>query len=692
MLKSPFEKISPENLTEEQARQELVFLAAELARLDDAYYREDAPLLADMEYDRLKKRNEIIESRFPQLIVANTPSKKVGAKAVDAFEKITHKEPMLSLSNIFLEEEIEDFSEKLHRFLNLKDEKIDFVAEPKIDGLSFSALYIDGRFSKAATRGDGVVGEDISENIKTIKDLPLSLGGPKEKIPPVVEVRGEVYMTKKDFLALNEEQEAANKKIFANPRNAAAGSLRQLDPRITASRKLSLFAYTVGYVENPTWSTHAELLETLRGWGFPVANEIQLCHDENEMLLFYRHMQEIRADLAYDIDGVVYKVNSMDYQQRLGFISRAPRWAIAHKFPPTKAQTRLNNIRIQVGRTGVLTPVADLEPVNIGGVLVQHATLHNADEVKRKDVRIGDTIIVQRAGDVIPQVFEVLKHKPDSVPFEFPTVCPVCGSPIIRDPLEVALYCSGGLNCPAQALEQLKHFVSKNAFAIEGLGVSGLKRFFEWGWIKRPSDIFTLRRRREKDVLKAIQWGEKSAIRLWASIEASKEQITLDRFIFALGIRGVGVTTARLLAEHFVTFENLFEKMNSLYAGEELLQIDGIGDTMADDIVDFFRDKANQKELEALLEEIQLPPYNTQKNQTFFTGKTLVFTGTLETLTRAEAKNLAIMAGARVSSSVSRGTDFVIVGRDAGKKAISAKKFHTETLTEKDFKDRLEII
>ena len=692
MLKTPFEKISPENLTEEQAKEELIFLAAELAKLDDAYYREDAPLLADMEYDWLKKRNEKIEARFPQLVVANTPSKKVGAKAVESFAKITHKEPMLSLSNIFGEEEIDEFSEKIHRFLNLENEKIDFVAEPKIDGLSFSALYIDGQFSKAATRGDGAVGEDISENIKTIKDFPLSLSGPKENIPHIVEVRGEVYMTKEDFFALNEEQEAIGKKLFANPRNAAAGSLRQLDSRITASRNLSLFAYTVGYVENPAWKTHFELLETLRRWGFPVAREIKLCHDEKGLLQFYRYMQEIRADLAYDIDGVVYKVNSVDYQQRLGNISRAPRWAIAHKFPPTRAQTHLNNIRIQVGRTGALTPVADLEPVNIGGVLIRHATLHNADELKRKDIRIGDTVIVQRAGDVIPQVVEVLKHKSDSSPFEFPTTCPVCGSPVIREPLEAAHYCSGALSCPAQAMEQLKHFVSKDALNIEGLGKRNIETFFQWGWIKKPSDIFKLKEQYERDLLTTEGWGHKSVDNLWKAIETVRTQTPLDKFIFALGIRSVGASTARLLAEHFTTFENLTEKMFSLYAKDELTQIDGIGESMANDIIEFFRNNANKEELKLLLKEIHLPKFEIQKNQTFFTGKTLVFTGTLETLTRAEAKNLAIMAGAKVSSSVSNKTDFVIMGTDAGSKAKTAEKLQIEILSEKDFKDRLEII
>ena len=692
MSNSPFAKISPKDLTPEQAEKELAFLAVELSKLDDAYYREDAPLLADMEYDQLKKRNEAIEALFPQLVVVNTPSKKVGAKAVESFAKVTHKEPMLSLSNIFDEEEIAEFSEKLHRFLNLDSEQIDFVAEPKIDGLSFSALYINGQFTKAATRGDGAIGEDISENIKTIKDFPLTLNGPKEKIPTMVEVRGEVYMTKDDFFALNEEQEALNKKLFANPRNAAAGSLRQLDPKVTASRKLSLFAYTVGLVENPFWKTHFELLEALRTWGFPVAKEIEFCRSEEQLLQFYRHMQEIRADLPYDIDGVVYKVNSMDYQKRLGSISRAPRWAIAHKFPPTKAQTHLNNIRIQVGRTGALTPVADFEPVNIGGVLVRHATLHNADEIKRKDIRIGDTVIVQRAGDVIPQVVEVLKHKEGSVAFDFPTSCPVCGSPVVREPSEAVHYCSGTLTCPAQAVEQLKHFVSKDALDIEGLGKRNIETFFNWGWIKKPCDIFSLKKRHEADLLRTEGWGKKSVENLWKAIEVTQTQTTLDKFIFALGIRSVGATTARLLAEHFATFENLTEKMLSLYAKEELTQIDGIGDAMATDIIEFFRNNANEQQLSLLLEYIHLPKFELRKSQTFFTGKTLVFTGTLETLTRAEAKNLAIKAGAKVSSSVSNKTDFVILGSDAGSKAKIAEKLQIKTLNEKDFKDRLEII
>ncbi|MBO5997974.1 MAG: NAD-dependent DNA ligase LigA [Alphaproteobacteria bacterium] len=684
-------QIAPVNLTLEQAAEELKSLAKELAELDNAYYQDDAPLLDDSAYDALKKRNEEIERLFPELILLNTPSKKVGASAAEGFSKITHKEPMLSLSNIFDESEILEFTDRIKRFLNLEGD-LDFVAEPKIDGLSYSVLYEKGKMVKAATRGDGAIGEDITANIKTIPDLPVQLRG--NHFPDVVEIRGEVYMDKADFFALNQQQESLGKKVFANPRNAAAGSLRQLDPTITANRKLSLFAYTVGYVDNPIWQTQWELLELFKEWGFPTAPQIRFCKTNDDLLNYYRHMQEIRADMAYDIDGVVYKVNRLDYQKRLGSIARAPRWAIAHKFPPTQAQTRLNNIRIQVGRTGVLTPVADLEPINVGGVMVSHATLHNKDELDRKDIRIGDTVVIQRAGDVIPQVVQVLKEKrpQDSKPFEFPVFCPICGSHVIREEDEAAHYCSGGLICPAQALARLKHFVSKDALDIEGLGKKNMETFFELGWIHTPADIFTLQNNHANDLRIMEGWGEKSANNLFDSISKVAQGTALDKFIFALGIRGVGSATARILAERYTTFENLVQQATSLFGKDELLSIDGIGEVMANDIIDFFQEPKNRELLGKLTSQINVLPFENHKRQTALTGKTVVFTGTLQEMTRDEAKALALAAGAKVSGSVSSKTDYVIMGENAGSKAKNAEKLNISIISEKDFKQMLEII
>ena len=685
--------INPENLTKDQAREELKNLAQELAKLDDAYYQKDAPLLEDYLYDELKKRNEKIENLFPDLILSNSPSKKVGAGAVETFSKITHKEAMLSLSNIFEEEEIIEFTDRIRRFLNLSaDDELDFIAEPKIDGLSYSILYENGKLIKAATRGDGAVGEDITQNILTIPEVPKELKG--DKIPALIEIRGEVYMKKSDFFALNESQEALGKKVFANPRNAAAGSLRQLDASITAQRNLSLFAYTVGFVDKPTWSTQKELLDLFKSWGFPVAPEIRLCHTDTDILNFYRYMQEIRAGLEYDIDGVVYKVNRNDYQKRLGFIARAPRWAIAHKFPPTQAQTRLNNIRIQVGRSGVLTPVADLQPINVGGVMVSHATLHNKDEIERKDIRIGDTVVIQRAGDVIPQIVQVLtdKRPTDSVRFEFPTTCPVCGGHVERKEDEAAHYCSAGLTCPAQALARLQHFVSKDALDIEGLGKKNMEMFFELKWIQNPADIFKLEENHAEELKNMDGWGKKSAQKLFDGINQVKTSVSLDKFIFALGIRGIGSATARLLAEHYTSLNNLQNQLTSLFGKDELLTIDGIGEVMANDLIDFFQDETNKALLTQLTQQIHIEEFKNTANTTALSGKTVVFTGTLVEMARDEAKALALGAGAKVSSAVSSKTDFVVMGENAGSKAKKATELGIKIISEKDFKQMLEII
>ena len=513
-------------LTDLEAAAELAFLAKRMAELDKAYYQADDPLVSDAEYDALKRRNEAIEARFPHLVRADSPSKKVGAKASEDFAKVTHSVPMLSLGNIFSTDEIFEFSNRIRRFLGLDDDaELAFMAEPKLDGLSFSALYVNGEFVRGATRGDGSVGEDITENLKQIKDLPLKLVG--NDIPERLDIRGEVIMNKADFFALNDEQTAAGKKPFANPRNAAAGSLRQLDPRITGRRRLSLFGYTFGETSAEPWDSQDAFLQKIRSWGFPVNPEVRLCKTAQELADFFENLADKRPNLPYDIDGAVYKVNLRDWQERLGFVARAPRWAIAHKFPAEQAQTKLENIRIQVGRTGALTPVADLTPVNVGGVMVSHATLHNEDELKRKDIRIGDTVVIQRAGDVIPQVVRVVleKRPADSVPFEFPTVCPVCGAHVVRDPDEAVQRCSGGLVCPAQAVESLKHFVSRDALNIEGLGAKNMAFFFDRGWIKTPSDVFTLESRVGADIRRLDGWGDKSADNLFAAIRKDRKSV-----------------------------------------------------------------------------------------------------------------------------------------------------------------------
>jgi len=463
-------------LTEAEAKEELEFLAGELAKSDLAYYQNDDPYLSDAEYDKLKHRNMDIEARFPELVRQDSPSKKVGATIKNGFSKVTHRFPMLSLGDVFSIEEVEDFIMSVKRFLNTADD-ITFMSEPKIDGLSFSARYENGVFVKGATRGDGTTGEDITENLKTIKQLPLKI----ENAPKVLEIRGEVYMSKADFFELNERYANEGKKIFANPRNAAAGSLRQLDAKITAERNLSLFAYTWGEVSEKLWNTQEEFFNHLKNWGFPVNPNNKLCHNIKELEDNFEQLMQVRASLPYDIDGMVYKVNSIILQERLGFLTRTPRWAIAHKFPAEQALTKINNIRIQVGRTGALTPVADLEPINVGGVIVSHATLHNEDELKRKDIRIGDTVIVQRAGDVIPQVVQVVldKRLPDAKEFEFPHNCPICGAHAIREEDEAVRRCTGGLSCPAQAIERIIHFVSRDAFDIAGLGDKIVEDFYK---------------------------------------------------------------------------------------------------------------------------------------------------------------------------------------------------------------------
>lgn len=679
------------SLTDLEAAAELAFLAKRMAELDKAYYQADDPLVSDAEYDALKRRNEEIEARFPHLVRADSPSKKVGAKASEDFAKVTHSVPMLSLGNIFSTDEIFEFSNRIRRFLGLDDNaELAFMAEPKLDGLSFSALYVNGEFVRGATRGDGAVGEDITENLKQIKDLPLKLTG--DDIPERIDIRGEVIMNKADFFALNDEQIAAGKKPFANPRNAAAGSLRQLDPRITGRRRLSLFGYTFGETSAEPWDSQDAFLQKIRSWGFPVNPEVRLCKTAQELADFFENLADKRPNLPYDIDGAVYKVNRRDWQERLGFVARAPRWAIAHKFPAEQAQTKLENIRIQVGRTGALTPVADLTPVNVGGVMVSHATLHNEDELKRKDIRIGDTVVIQRAGDVIPQVVRVVSEKrpADSVPFEFPTVCPVCGAHVVRDPDEAVQRCSGGLVCPAQAVESLKHFVSRDALNIEGLGAKNMAFFFDRGWIKTPSDVFTLESRVGADIRKLDGWGDKSADNLFAAIRKVAAATPMEKFLFALGIREVGQATARLLAAHYLTMPAFLEQMalaqdRESDAYKELLSIESIGDVIACEILDFTAEEHNRTEIDKLLNLMTVTAFVPVENDSPLAGKTVVFTGSLETMTRSEAKAKAQSAGAKVAGSVSKKTDYVVLGADAGSKAQKAAELGITVLSESEF-------
>ena len=678
-------------LTDLEAAAELAFLAKRMAELDKAYYQADDPLVSDAEYDALKRRNEAIEARFPHLVRADSPSKKVGAKASEDFAKVTHSVPMLSLGNIFSTDEIFEFSNRIRRFLGLDDDaELAFMAEPKLDGLSFSALYVNGEFVRGATRGDGSVGEDITENLKQIKELPLKLVG--NDIPERLDIRGEVIMNKADFFALNDEQTAAGKKPFANPRNAAAGSLRQLDPRITGRRRLSLFGYTFGETSAEPWDSQDAFLQKIRSWGFPVNPEVRLCKTAQELADFFENLADKRPNLPYDIDGAVYKVNRRDWQERLGFVARAPRWAIAHKFPAEQAQTKLENIRIQVGRTGALTPVADLTPVNVGGVMVSHATLHNEDELKRKDIRIGDTVVIQRAGDVIPQVVRVVleKRPADSVPFEFPTVCPVCGAHVVRDPDEAVQRCSGGLVCPAQAVESLKHFVSRDALNIEGLGAKNMAFFFDRGWIKTPSDVFTLESRVGADIRKLDGWGDKSADNLFAAIRKVAAATPMEKFLFALGIREVGQATARLLAAHYLTMPAFLEQTalaqdRESDAYKELLSIESIGDVIACEILDFTAEEHNRTEIDKLLNLMTVTAFVPVENDSPLAGKTVVFTGSLETMTRSEAKAKAQSAGAKVAGSVSKKTDYVVLGADAGSKAQKAAELGITVLSESEF-------
>lgn len=697
----PFTPI--DKLTEEQAAAELARLAKLIAENDKLYYQQDAPRISDAEYDALRQRNNEIEARFPELIRKDSPSQKVGAAPTGRFGKVRHAVPMLSLDNAFSDQDVTDFVERVMRFLKL-DTPPAFTAEPKIDGLSLSLRYEGGKLVTGATRGDGAEGEDVTANVKTLHDIPQTLKG--RSIPEVVEIRGEVYMTHDDFIALNRRQVEAEEPVYANPRNSAAGSLRQKDPAITASRKLKFFAYAWGEMSAMPEDTQAGMVEWIGARGFVINPLFRLCKSVEAMLEMYRDIELKRAKLGYDIDGVVYKLNRLDWQQRLGFVSRSPRWAIAHKFPAEKATTVVNDIDIQVGRTGALTPVAKLEPVTVGGVVVQNATLHNEDYIKGigndgnpirggVDIRIGDTVVIQRAGDVIPQVLDVvLEKRPKTAkPYKFPETCPVCGSHAVREEGEAVRRCTGGLICPAQQVERLRHFVSRDAFDIEGLGEKQVQAFYADGIVMEPADIFTLAARDKRASTKLADregYGETSVRNLFAAIE-ERRTIPLNKLIYALGIRHIGETNARLIARHYGDIGSFLDGMNAAGRGQdseayrELNNIGGIGEVVADAIVEFFKEKKNREALDRLLEQISVEPMEKVKSDSAISGKTVVFTGTLEKMTRNEAKAQAERLGAKVAGSVSKKTDYVVAGPGAGSKLAEAQKLGVTVLTEDEW-------
>lgn len=672
-----------------EAHAEYHKLADEIAAHDKRYHQDDAPTISDAAYDALRRRLEALEEEFPTLKGQAAASRQVGAKPLEKFGKVKHRVPMLSLANIFTDEEAGEFVERVRRFLDWPHDKaIAFTAEPKIDGLSCSLRYENGELVVAATRGDGEEGENVTANVRTIKAIPHQLKG---DVPAVLEVRGEIYMDKTAFAALNARQEEDGKPVFANPRNAAAGSLRQLDPAVTASRPLHFFAYAWGDIDGdmPAETQHG-MVAAFKRMGFPTNPLMKRCETIDDMIAVYRAIEAQRASLPYDIDGVVYKVDDLALQRRLGFISRSPRWATAHKFPAEKATTTLLDIDIQVGRTGALTPVAKLEPVTVGGVVVSNATLHNEDEIARKDVRIGDTVIIQRAGDVIPQILGfVPEQRPKSAkPYQFPTSCPICGSHAVReaDPktgeLEAVRRCTGGLICPAQAMERLRHFVSRDAFDIEGLGEKQIEAFYRDGIIARPQDIFTLEARDARSLKKLKDregMGETSARNLFAAI-AARRTIALNRFIFALGIRHVGETNAKILARHFRSVEKLRDA-----TADELTAIEGIGPVVAGSITDFFGEEHNREVVTALLAEVTPEAPEAVATDSPVAGKTIVFTGALERMSRDEAKAMAEGLGAKVSGSVSKKTDLVVAGPGAGSKLADARKHNVEVIDEDEW-------
>ena len=690
---SDIAKPAVERLDEAEAAAELARLADEIAKHDEAYYQRDEPLISDAAYDALRQRNAAIEARFPHLKRSDSPSERIGAAPATGFAKVRHARPMLSLDNVFSDDEVAEFLERVRRFLRLDAaEPLDTVAEAKIDGVSAALRYQDGELVVGATRGDGQVGEDITRNLMTVAEIPKRLPA---GAPALFEVRGEVYMSRQGFLRLNEAQLAAGRPAFANPRNAAAGSLRQLDAAITASRPLGFLAYGWGETSALPARTQWGVLQCFRDWGLRVQEHSRLCRSLEEMLEHYRALEALRATLDFDIDGVVYKIDRLDWQNRLGRVSRSPRWAAARKFPPEQAQTVLEGIDVQVGRTGALTPVARLRPVTVGGVVVANATLHNEDYIRDKDIRIGDTVVVQRAGDVIPQVLRVLLElRPKGAKaYRFPSHCPACGSQVVREPGEAVWRCPGGLVCPAQAVERLRHFVSRDAFDIDGLGEKQIRAFFEDGLVRTPADIFTLEARDqagEIDLAGREGWGKTSVANLFRAIE-QRRKVPLDRFVHALGIRHIGQTIARLLARSYGTlqaFEAALEAAQPRQgeAHDELLNINGIGTAVVEALLDFHAEPQNREALAALHDVVEVTEMERGAVAgSPVAGKTVVFTGSLETLTRSEAKARAEALGAKVAGSVSKQTDIVVAGPGAGSKLKKAEELGLQVLSEADW-------
>jgi DNA ligase (NAD+) len=687
---------SVDGLSAKEAKAGHARLEAEIAGHDKRYHQEDAPVISDAEYDALRRRYEAIEARFPELHSLTSLTRRVGAAPAAKFEKVRHAVPMLSLANGFSEEDVTDFVERIRRFLNLKgDAEIAFTCEPKIDGLSCSLRYEKGTLKVAATRGDGSEGENVTANVRTIKELPYELKG--RGVPDVIEVRGEVYMGRADFLALNQRQEKEGKPVFANPRNSAAGSLRQLDPAITASRPLRFFAYGWGEAGELPKKTQLEMIETFRDWGLPTNKLTRRCGSLEQMFAHYRDIESKRASLGYDIDGVVYKLDRLDWQERLGAVSRTPRWALAHKFPAEKATTVVRAIEIQVGRTGALTPVVKLAPVTVGGVVVSNATLHNEDEIARLGVRVGDTVTIQRAGDVIPQVLGVVEGRPRGAkPYRFPKTCPCpLKTEIVRESIAggeegARAYCSGEFACPFQKIERLRHFVSRRAFDIEGLGEKQIELFFERGWIKEPAEIFTLKARNKKIRLEEEEgFGELSVHNLFEAIEARRD-ISLERLIHALGIRHVGETTAVALARGYGSWDALHAACLKLVKGDaetrrEMDALDQIGDTVIDSLAAYFSEAHNRKLVERLTKQVHVRDAEKPAVNSPASGKTVVFTGSLEKMTRDEAKASAERLGAKVANSVSKKTDYVVAGPGAGSKLAEAKQLGVKVLSEEEW-------
>lgn len=697
MLESPFSKIAVPDLTEGDAAEELTWLADEIARHDIAYHQQDQPVISDAEYDALKARNLAIEARFPHLVRENSPSLRVGAARAEQFSPVEHGVPMLSLDNAFSNEDAQEFDARIRRFLKLGDEAVAYTAEPKIDGLSASLRYENGVLVQGATRGDGRVGEDVTENLRTVADIPKRLAG--SGWPEVMEIRGEVYLGHEEFAALNAAATAAGQKTYANPRNAAAGSLRQIDPKITATRPLKFFAYAWGLISDRFAETQWEALGHLKAWGFKTTPESRRVEGLEGLLDAYGAMEAVRPRLGYDIDGVVYKVDRLDWQQRLGFVTRTPRWAIARKFPAQQARTILEAIDLQVGRTGAITPVARLHPVTVGGVVVENATLHNGDEIARKDIRVGDTVILQRAGDVIPQVVSVvLEERPAGAePYQFPTHCP-CSlkTPLVRETTAsgaetVVRRCSGEFACPFQRVEHLRHFVSRRAYDIEGLGEKQLNAFFERGWVREPADIFRLARDEAKlaELRETEGYGETSVGNLIANIEA-RRTIPLDRFIFGLGIRHIGETTAMVMARGYGSARAFLEAMDKVAerdpeAMEELDALDQIGGAVIEAAAAYFAEDHNRRIVGDLVEQLTIQDAEKPKTDTAVAGKTVVFTGSLERMTRDEAKAQAEALGAKVSGSVSKKTDLVVAGPGAGSKLKTANELGIQVMTEDEW-------